>query len=120
MTGQPPNSVVITSKFKQAIDWARAAGFRGAGLLTVVAVAYAESGLSTSAKKCSNPGGTCDRGILQINNHFHSEISDSCAYDGACSFRAAYKISNGGTSFTPWVSYKNQTSAYKIGVTDAQ
>ncbi len=120
MPGQPPNSVVITSKFKQAIDWARAAGFKGAGLLTIVAIAYAESGLSASAKNCNNPGGTCDRGILQFNSFYHSEVSDSCAYDPVCSFKQAYRVSNGGTSFTPWVSYKTNTKAYQIGVADAK
>src|SRR5712692_11328204 len=115
MPGNPPSSVIQTVLFKKAIEWAKQAGFRGAGLVTVVAIAYAESGLSASAVNCNNPGGTCDRGILQFNNHFHPEVSDACAYDPACSFRAAYRVSNQGKSFTPWVSYNNSTSAYKIG-----
>lgn len=81
----------------QLISYAQNAGFRGENLAIIVAIAQAESGGDTSRR---NSGG--DRGVLQINSKIHSEISDACAFDPACSFSAAYKISNGGSDFKQW------------------
>lgn len=91
-----------TLTFPQALSYAYGAGFQGQSAYIITAIAMAESGLNTQAQNCNNPGGTCDRGIMQINNHYHSEVSDACAYDPACAFKAAFTISSGGTSFRPW------------------
>ncbi len=94
----------------QAINWAHAAGFSGMPLVTIVCIARAESGLNVAAQH-TNTGVACgksgsiDRGILQINNACHPEVSDIAAYDGASAFRAAWVISNHGTSFSPWATY---------------
>src|SRR5690348_7470122 len=93
----------------QAIQFAQNAGFSGAGLINFLAIASAESGLNTEARNCSGntPAGSCDRGILQINNHWHPEVSDACANDPQCAFKSAFVISNGGQSFSPWTTFTN-------------
>jgi murein DD-endopeptidase MepM/ murein hydrolase activator NlpD len=87
-----------------ARQYASQAGFVGSGIDTIVAIAQAESSLNTGAQH-TNSDGSLDRGILQINNRYHSEVSDSCAYDAACSFGQGYRISNKGTNFTAWSTY---------------
>lgn len=91
----------------QLYAFATAAGFTGSARDNIVAISMAESGGNTQAQNCSNPGGSCDRGLLQINNYWHKEISDQCAYDPLCSFQAAYQISSGGTDFSPWTTFKS-------------
>lgn len=88
----------------QARQYAQQAGFSGQSLDIIVAIAQAESGLDTQATN-TNSDGSIDRGILQINDVYHSEVSSTCAYDAACSFQAGYKISSNGTNFTPWTTY---------------
>jgi hypothetical protein len=44
-------------------------------------------------------------GILQINNYWHSSVTDQCAYDPACSFKSAYSITKGGTDFSQWTTF---------------
>lgn len=95
----------------QATQYAAQAGFSGNAQNIIVAIAQAESGLNPQAQNCNNPGGTCDRGILQINSYWHSEVSDQCAYDPACAFQAAYRISGNGRNFSPWTTYTS--GAYK-------
>src|SRR5579875_732127 len=89
-----------------AIGAASKAGFRGQSLTTIVAIAMAESCLSNTAQHV-NADGSIDRGILQINNKAHPEVSDACAYNIQCAFNAAYTISNRGTDFTPWTTFVN-------------
>ncbi len=97
---------VLTTQ--QAAQYAAAAGFTGDGLNTIVAIAHAESGLDTAARHVnSDAQSSVDRGILQINNYWHSEVSDSCAYDPACAFQSGYSISQNGTNFTPWSTYNS-------------
>lgn len=43
-----------------------------------------------------------DRGPFQINNYWHREVPDSCAFDLGCSAAAAFKISGGFKSFSQW------------------
>jgi len=88
----------------RARQYAASAGFTGSGLDTIVAIAQAESSLNTLAQG-HNTDGSIDRGILQINSRWHAEVTDSCAYDPLCSFQQGYRISNRGTSFTPWSTY---------------
>lgn len=83
----------------QLSDYARQAGFTGASQAIIVAIALAESGGQSSIRGKTDPR---DRGVLQINSFWHSEVSDNCAFDVACSFREVYRISNGGTNFRAW------------------
>ncbi|MHC3456200.1 transglycosylase SLT domain-containing protein, partial [Streptomyces prasinus] len=84
------------------------AGWRGGALEIAVAVALAESGCDPSASNSAGnvdaPGST-DRGLWQINNHFHPDVSNACAYDAQCNANAAYRISSGGRNWQPWSTY---------------
>ena len=73
---------------------------------TAVAVEWAEAGGDTDAKHV-NADGSIDRGLWQINSRFHPEVSDAQAFDAHASTDAAYRISFGGTVFTPWAVYRN-------------
>lgn len=46
-----------------------------------------------------------DRGLWQLNNYWHAEVSDDCAYRALCNARNAFRISNGWSDFTPWSTY---------------
>ncbi len=96
-----------------AITAAKDAGFSDKAINTIVAIAMAESCLNNNAQNI-NSDGSIDRGILQINNKYHSEVSDTCAYNEACAFQAAYTISSQGTNFSPWTTYK--TGAYQANL----
>jgi len=92
---------------------AASAGFNGAQVTNchdAVAVALAESGGGCQAKNV-NSGGSIDRGLWQINNYWHKEVSDSCAYDCHCNAKAAYKISNKGADWHQWATFTS--GAYK-------
>ncbi len=108
-SGSPLQS--IGAQTAAAISAARSAGFSGLNLVIIVAIARAESGLDPKAVNCNNPGGTCDRGIVQINNYWHPEVSDACAYNIYCAMKAAYAISKNGSDFSPWTTYKNKSYA---------
>jgi hypothetical protein len=56
--------------------------------------------------------------MWQINNYWHPEVSDSCAYDSKCNARAAKKISSGGSNWTPWATYNG--GAYKSHLSSAR
>lgn len=89
---------------------AREAGVPEAQLPTAVAVALAESGGDTGIVRV-NAGGTApgsrDRGLWQINDRWHPEVSDACAFDPVCATREAVRISKGGTDWSPWNAYKS-------------
>lgn len=87
----------------QLTGLAQAAGSSG-DVTTAVAVALAESS-GDSAAVGKNADGSRDRGLWQINDRAHPEVSDACAFDPSCNARAAYTISNGWTDFTPWTTY---------------
>jgi hypothetical protein len=92
----------------QARQYASAAGFTGDALAMIVAIAQAESGLRTDARnRNTDRFHSVDRGILQINSHWHPEVSDACADDPACAFQAGFRISERGRSFHPWSTYTN-------------
>lgn len=107
--------VVTTMNAQQVSAVASAAGFSGNALDVAVAIAHAESGFNPSAKGYNKDAAgnvtSVDRGLWQINSHYHSEVSDACAFDPSCCAKAAYTISNGGTDWTPWSTYNS--GAYK-------
>jgi len=69
---------------------------------TAVAVALAESGGDCSAKGYNS--NSIDRGLWQINDYWHPECSDSCAYDCACNARCAVNVwkSSGWGAWATW------------------
>lgn len=100
---------------KQIAGYAAGAGFKGTAEQTAIAVALAESGGNPNAtnqnKNSAGQVTSTDRGLWQINNVYHSEVSDSCAFSPACAATQTYRISSGGSNWTPWTTYK--TGAYQ-------
>lgn len=95
---------------QEIIQLVKSVGFSESNAPIIAAIAMAESGGNPLAKGV-NKDGSIDRGLFQINNKWHSEVPDSCAYNPKCAAKAAYQISNGGKSFSAWVTYTN--GAYK-------
>jgi len=81
-----------------------AALWTGSNCATAVAVALAESSGNCNAHH-TNDGGSIDRGLWQVNDYWHPECSDSCAYDCSCNAGCAKSISSGGSDWTPWATY---------------
>jgi hypothetical protein len=82
-----------------------AAGFRGADLVTFVAVARAESGWVPTAKN-QNGDGSTDYGLLQVNS-VHAAILAGGTWwkpgDNAVMARQIWE--EAGSSWSPWVTY---------------
>lgn len=79
------------------------AGFRGDGLVNAIAIGWAESSfIPDNVNTTNNVPPSRDRGIWQINDHYHSEVSDTCAFDPVCAAGQAYRISKGGTDWHEW------------------
>lgn len=92
--------------------YAKKAGFTGEGLVIATAIALAESGGNTEAQGQNGPtdgcpNGSLDRGLFQINNCYHPDVSDLCAYNPQCNADKAYAISNNGVNFHPWSTFLN-------------
>lgn len=77
-----------------------------------IAIVCAESGRDPNARFVNNDQWqSVDRGLWQINNHWHPEVTDEEAYDPVQATAAALRISNGGIDYTPWSTWGN--GAYK-------
>ena len=91
----------------QVLALAQAAG-SGGDPVTATAVALAESGGDPAAlNQNQDQWSSRDRGLWQINDHWHPEVSDACAFDPTCNAQAAYAISAGWTDFSPWASFRS-------------
>lgn len=87
----------------QLVDVLKQAGFQGQGLRTAWAVAMRESHGRPGAVSPVNPNGTRDHGLFQLNDiHLGRSIDASQVLDPVANARAAYRISNGGTSWGAW------------------
>ena len=80
--------------------------------MIAVAIAWAESGLRTDAIGYNRDPDTHqvlsrDRGLWQINDYWHPDVSDACAFDRYCNAQAMYRISSNGTNWHPWSTYEN-------------
>lgn len=96
----------------QIADVAAGAGFTGTGLRDAVAVALAESGGNTAAVGVnSDAWRSRDRGLWQINSHWHPEVSDAQAFNPASCAAAAFRISAGGTDWHQWATWPTAASA---------
>jgi Lysozyme like domain len=101
---------------------AQQAGFAGPALRIAVAVALAESGGNPNARRPNPPtpgcpAGSVDRGPWQLNNCYHGEVPDDCAFDLACVAAATYRISAAGTDWTGWTTFT--TGAYQSELSKA-
>lgn len=81
----------------QIATYARQAGFRDPYLTMAVSIALAESG--GNATVINSVG---DTGLWQINQPIHNNYSYAWLKNPFNNATAAYKISNGGTSWRPW------------------
>jgi hypothetical protein len=83
-----------------------------------VAVALAESG-GVVDKKSNQPNadGSNDWGLWQINDRAHA-VSQEMKTNGGANWAAAYQISDRGTDWTPWTTYR--TGAYLAFMAQAQ
>lgn len=91
-------------------DWL--AGFRGSALDTAVAIEQAESSLVPSAWNTAGNSAGKDRGIWEINNAYHPEVSDAQAYDPLLASQSAFAIYQAsGNSFRQWSTFVS--GAYK-------
>jgi Lysozyme like domain len=88
---------------------AQKAGFTGAGADLAVAIALAESGGHPQAIGDKNAGGSY--GLWQVNMRWHPEYASnpSALFDPDACAAAAYKISKGGTDWSPWSTYTNKS-----------
>lgn len=95
--------------FQTVYNQAYSAGFRGESLVDALAIAWAESRWYPQGDNTAGnyPPGSRDRGIMQINSYWHPEVSDACANDPVCAFKAAYTISNGGQNWNYWATWKH-------------
>lgn len=108
--------------YKAGIPYNKSVGGYPA-IVVAVAVALAESSCNPDAQNVNGPtsgcpNGSTDRGLWQINNCYHSNVSDACAYNAMCNAIAAYQISDGGTDWEPWSTYGS--GVYKNYISDAE
>lgn len=82
-----------------------------------IAIVCAESGRDPAAT-FTNTDGSIDRGLWQINSKWHAEVTDAEAFDPKEATAAAFKISSGGTDFTPWSTWASH--AYVMHVEAAR
>ncbi|MFF0144231.1 hypothetical protein ATK36_0107 [Amycolatopsis sulphurea] len=90
----------------QLAQQARNAGLHGQSLVLSVAVGLAESAGWTHAQ-LTNTDCSRDRGLWQISDRWHPEVSDGQAFDPVGAARAMYAISSHGSNWSPWVAYNN-------------
>ena len=68
-----------------------------------MAIVECESKFNPNALFCGNDNGSCDRGLWQINDYWHPNVSNAEAYNWELATDYAWKISKYGTDFSPWV-----------------
>lgn len=101
---------------RQIAQVAYGAGFRGDALVNAVAVALAESGGRTTAVGVnSDRWRSRDRGLWQINSHWHPEVSDAAAFNPKSAAAHTFRISSGGRNWSPWSTWKNGSAAAQKG-----
>jgi hypothetical protein len=98
------------------------AGFDRAGLRLAVAVGLAESHGDPNASHHNPPtpgcpAGSTDRGAWQLNDCYHPEVSDACAFELACAARAAFRISGGG-DWRAWTTYTSGAYQAELAAAD--
>jgi hypothetical protein len=88
-------------------------GFNGQNQANMAAVAMAESGGDPNAVHV-DADGSHDRGLFQINDVAHPEVSDACAFDPVCSARQAAAIEK-GSSLGAWSTWKSGAAEAWLG-----
>ncbi|MFN8074852.1 MAG: hypothetical protein U0Q15_05445 [Kineosporiaceae bacterium] len=112
-------ATISTSAADLCATVATKAGFTSATIVTAVAIAMAESSCNPSATGHNDDSRhTTDRGLWQINDYWHSEVSDTCAYQAQCNANAAYDISSKGTDWDQWSTW--DSGSYRNFLDQAQ
>ena len=107
----------------QIAQYAAAAGFSGADLVTAVAIALAESGGDPNAYNpetaAGTPQGLGSLGLWQIYLKAHPEFAGQNLYDPQTNANAAYSVySDAGGTFNPWSTFGS--GAYTAQINAAQ
>lgn len=102
-------STVQAATGPQVAGYWRSNGGSSSTCQLAVAVAQAESGFNCLASNTQGnyPNDSTDRGLWQINDYWHPDVSNSCAYDCACNAKETVRISRGGSDWTPWAAYNS-------------
>lgn len=94
------------------------AGATGPSLDVATAVSLAENtdrSLIAVNTAGNTPAGSRDRGPFQINDYWHADVSDSCAFDLACAAKAMAKITDNFTNFGAYSTYKSGAYLSHLG-----
>ncbi len=75
-------------------------------IVVAVAVAMAESSCNPNAVY-TNSNGCRDRGLWQIDDCAHPDVSNACAFQAQCNADGAWRISNHGSNWTAWSTYNH-------------
>lgn len=67
----------------------------------------------------TNPDGSHDRGLFQINDRAHPDLSDEDALLPIPNASYAQKLSNGGRTWTPWAAYTSGRYLVNVAITAA-
>lgn len=90
--------------FEHIVQVARTQGFTQGSAYTIARIVLAESG-GCPVTSQTNYDGSIDRGYVQFNSRWHSEVTNWCAYNLTCSLKQAYRVSQGGSNFHAWTTY---------------
>jgi hypothetical protein len=94
---------------------AKAAGFKaGGGLAYALAVSFAEDTTHDDHAVYVNTDGSRDRGLWQINDKYHPEVTDEEAFDPYKAAEAAWEISGHGANFGAWTTWGNGLAHQKM------
>jgi hypothetical protein len=98
------------SVIRQAL---KSAGFTQQGIDTMTAIGKAESGLRSNATLSTSKEYSV--GAFQLNLKAHPYIPESEARNPNTAALWAYKLSGGGSNFTPWTTYTSGIYRKYIG-----
>lgn len=105
-TQASPGVMTYTQCYQQCL----AVGFSNTSAIIATAIMKGESGLDSDAtNSAGNQPPSTDRGIAQFNSYYHPEVTDAMAFNTAIAIAEMYRVSSGGTDFSPW-------SVYNAGV----
>lgn len=129
-TGGPAVTAVAGQQLtgEQVANLAYQAGFRGQGLIDVVAISKRESSWNSGAFNGNTSTGDRSYGLMQLNmlgNLGPARLqawgltSEEQLFDPLTNLRAAFQLSQGGTNFHHWGGYKGMSDTYNTNVSSA-
>ena len=79
----------------------------GDRIALAVAIARAESSFRPWITNTEGNTHGTDRGLFQLNDYWHPEVSDACSFSASCNTRAAARVSKYSTKWSEWWTYNN-------------